>query len=68
MLVNAAYPIGAAPSGRPGWPEFAFWIASAERTLMALTVSCFTSCIITSIKITAVKVAVKIFPQDKSRI
>jgi hypothetical protein len=28
--------MGAAPSGRPGWPEFAFWMASAARKRMVL--------------------------------
>ena len=36
------YPMGALPKGSPGWPEFAFWIASAESTRMALTVCCCT--------------------------
>lgn len=28
---------GAAPRGRPGWPELAFWMASADNTRMAFT-------------------------------
>ena len=32
--------MGALPSGKPGCPEFAFWIASAESTRIAFTVSC----------------------------
>ena len=29
--------MGALPRGRPGWPELAFWIASAAKTLIELT-------------------------------
>src|SRR2546425_771842 len=29
--------MSAQPMGRPGWPEFAFWTASMERTRMVLT-------------------------------
>ena len=36
---HSVYAIGALPSGRPGWPLFAFWIASAESTRMVLTAS-----------------------------
>ena len=28
--------MAAAPMGMPGWPEFAFWTASAERMRMVL--------------------------------
>src|SRR5437879_13874124 len=34
--VQSAYAIAAAPIGRPGWPELAFWTASAERKRMVL--------------------------------
>src|SRR5947208_11938411 len=33
---QSAYAIAAAPIGRPGWPELAFWTASAERKRMVL--------------------------------
>ena len=37
ILFHSTYAIGAAPSGRPGCPELAFSIDSAERTLSVLT-------------------------------
>src|SRR5262245_44830971 len=38
-FVHRTYAIGAAPIGRPGWPEFAFCTASAARNRMVLTAS-----------------------------
>ena len=36
-FAQSSYAIGAEPSGSPGWPELAFWMASAASTRMALT-------------------------------
>ena len=34
MFFHIAYAMGAAPMGIPGWPLFAFCIASADKTLI----------------------------------
>ena len=36
---HSTYAIGAAPSGRPGWPEFAFWTASIASVRIVSTQS-----------------------------
>ena len=36
-LAHSSYAAGALPRGSPGCPELAFWIASADKTLMELT-------------------------------
>src|ERR1700724_1032600 len=35
-LVQRVKAIAAAPMGKPGWPEFAYWTASAESIRMVL--------------------------------
>ena len=36
LFANNSYPMAAQPSGSPGCPELAFWIASADKKRIAL--------------------------------
>ena len=40
-LAHNSYAAEAHPKGSPGCPDFAFWIASADNTRMALAGLCF---------------------------